>query len=237
MRANEKVLHGKPSTDQWNVKVQAHLYCRDGIFPWLFLTPVMRRREAPFYLKYLFQALLHSCDRLDIIVVRPYLPSKVSEVDVGHYELAIFIQNLPDFLELPVLPLSHVLEYAHPNDEIESLFTERDLIANKIDFPQIAGRLVDCYVETEIVDVRAEQLTQSSRSTSNIKQAASSARGQLIDDSGAFPKSETRFGIFSVLDNPVISASVIVNGFFHGDLCNLRWILIWWSAYMPPKIN
>ena len=83
-----------------------------------------------------------------------------------------FYSECLDFLEPLLLPLTHVLENTQPNDEVESLFTERDLIANKIDFPQVAGGLLNCNVETEIADVRAEQLTQSSWSTSNITQAA-----------------------------------------------------------------
>jgi hypothetical protein len=215
MRANEKVLHSKAWAKQGNIKVQVHLDCRNSLLSWLLLAPMMRCREASFYLKYLFQALLHLGDRLDIVVVGPYQVSKMPEINVGHDERAIFVQNVPDFPHFPALILSHVFEYAHPNDEVESLFVETNLISAKIEFLQVAGWFVDSYVDAVIANVRAEQLTQGGRSTSNIKQAARPASRHLIDHSCAFLETETRLGIESVLYDPVISRPVILSGFPH----------------------
>src|ERR1035438_1288025 len=159
-RTYKEVFDGHRRSKDGNVEVDLHLQSLERALAWLLLTPVMRYRKIPLDVKDLLQVLGHFCDGLNVIVGGPDQPAEVSKVDVGHDELAVVLHDGPDFIELAILLLAHVLEKAHGNHEIEALSGKIDRVIGNVDLLQVRRRIMDGDVDAVVSDIRSQHRTQ-----------------------------------------------------------------------------
>ena len=134
---------------------------------------MMRGRKTSFYLEHFFQALRHLGNGLNIVVVRPDLPTKMSKIDVTHHEFAVILEDRSDLLKLLVLLLAHILEETEGHYEIEALIIESNRFASNVEFPQVRSRFMNCNVDTMIGDVGIKQGSESGWSATDIEQSHS----------------------------------------------------------------
>src|SRR6266481_5605374 len=146
---------------------------------------MMRSRKTLFYLEQLIQTLCHLGNWLNIIVVRPDLPAKMSKIDVAHHKFAVILQDRPDLLELAVLLLAHVLEETEGHHEIEALIIESNRFAHNVEFSQVRGWLMNCDICTMIANVGIKQRSKSGWSATDIQQGTLSISRQLINNLSA----------------------------------------------------